>query len=119
MYEGNQIRGLAGLGDARYSASGSVGGSVIGAVEQQRAAEIPHELERLERTLKGIGQGVETLTGKLESSVMRSEPPSDCKNASTPSAVPQTPYGSRLQELVSFAAILNERIQAINARLEV
>lgn len=89
--------------------------------EAARAAEIPHELERLERTLKGCEQGLATLAGRLESSVMRSEPPSPVGNAAMggPTAVPQTPYGSRIQELVSFAAVLNDRIQSINARLEV
>lgn len=87
---------------------------------EQRTAEIPHELERLERTLRGCEQGMETLVGRLEGSVMRCEPPTPaCTGQSGPIAVPQTPYGSRLQELVSFAAILNERIQSINARLEV
>lgn len=88
--------------------------------EAARAAEIPHELERLERTLKGCDQGLDTLAGKLEASVMRSQPPSPVATGqSNPTAVPQTPYGSRLQELVAFAAVLNDRIQSINARLEV
>lgn len=87
---------------------------------EQRAAEIPHEMDRLERTLKGCDQGLDTLAGKLEASVMRTQPPSPvAAGQSNPTAVPQTPYGSRLQEMVSFAAVLNERIQSINARLEV
>jgi hypothetical protein len=109
---------VIGTGAALGYASGNYAGDAAKVCEQ-RAAEIPQELDRLERTLKGCDQGLDTLAVKLESSVMRSQPPQPCATANAPSAVPQTPYGSRLQELVTFAAILNERIQSINARLEV
>lgn len=110
---------MIGTGAALGSAAGNTYFDRGAPKVDQRAAEIPHELERLERTLKGCDQGLDTLAGKLEASVMRTQPPQPCATGSTPSAVPQTPYGSRLQELVTFAAILNDRIQSINARLEV
>jgi hypothetical protein len=111
--QANNVQGRA-AGDARDMAMSQV-------KCEQRQAEIPSEFERLERTLKGCLQGVENLAERLQASVMRSEPPSPIGNAacSTPTATPQTPYGSRLQELTSTAAIINARIQSLNARLEV
>lgn len=109
MYAGNQIRGY---GDAKLA---------LGSCDQQvRAAEIPHELEHLERTLKGCEQGLEMLIGRLEGSVMRCEPPSPVDVGQIgPNAATQTPVGTRIRELVNVAALMNHRIQAINARLEV
>jgi hypothetical protein len=111
--------------DAGLSAVGYLGGAV-GAMsagnlcEAQKQAEIPYQLERLERTLQGCLQGVENLGARLESSVMRREPLSptaDCDGAIK--AGPSTPYGSRLHDLAGVAAIINERIQSLSARLEV
>jgi hypothetical protein len=93
------------------------GAARLGAADV-RQAEIPHQMQILENTLKGCAQGLDTLSAKLEGSVMRSTPP-QTSGANSPTPVPSTPYGSRLQELASFAAILNERIQSLSARLEV
>jgi hypothetical protein len=111
-----------------FAAQGYVGGgkklsglapSDYGACEAQRQAEIPHQLERLGRTLEGCLKGLEVLSMKLESSVMRCEPPSTvgCDNAIT--AGPTTPYGSRLHDFASMAANINARIESLTARLEV
>jgi hypothetical protein len=117
MNHGNYIGGACG-GPAMMPGAYMQDKAVMVAEQIKREAEIPRELDRLDRLLKGCAQGLDTLHGKLADSVMRSEPPSDAKagNASTPA---QTPYGSRLQELGSFASMLNDHIQALNARLEV
>lgn len=90
----------------------------LGTVEA-RQAEIPHQMQMLENTLKGCYQGLDTLADRLESSVMRTLPPAPGANPTQPTAVAQTPHGSRLQEMTSAAAIVNERIQSLIARLEV
>jgi hypothetical protein len=87
--------------------------------EPQREAEIPHQMERLERTLKGCLQGLEGLGARLEGSVMRSEPPSATAVERLATAAPITPHASRLHDMAGVAAIINERIQSMSARLEV
>jgi hypothetical protein len=89
----------------------------VGIQEAQRQAEIPHQIEKLERTLKGCMQGLDTLGAKLEGSVMRSEVPSDSK--AEPAGIQATTLGTILQNLTNVAARLNERIQSMAARLEV
>ena len=106
------------LGSGVAYASG-YGTDKYAAAEQLRSAEIPHQMQMMENALKDCMQGVDVLGAKLEGSVMRSAPPAAASGCGAPIAVPATPYGHRLQELVSVAAMLNERIQSLSARLEV
>jgi L-rhamnose isomerase len=51
-------------------------GSLTAAQQQDvRTTEIPHQMECVERTLKGCEQGLETLEAKLLGSVLRQQPP--------------------------------------------
>lgn len=85
----------------------------------QRQLEIPHQLEMIERNLKGIAQGLDTLEGRLATSVLRGAAPVPGSiGGPAPSAVPSTPMGSRLQELASSLSLANERIQGMVGRLE-
>lgn len=92
-------------------------GLPIGAsVDVKREAEIPHQLECLERTLKGCMQGLETLVERL-GGVMRPDEPSSMTDAAV--AAPVTQLAMRLQSLAGVAELVNSRIQSITARLEV
>jgi hypothetical protein len=103
--------------DARYSNEEPNYGRVGGIAETARQAEIPHQIEKLERTLKGCMQGLDTLGAKLEGSVMRSEVPSEGK--AEPAGIQATTLGTILQNLTHVAAHLNARIQSMAQRLEV
>ena len=89
------------------------------ATEQVRQAEIPHQLEKLERTLKGCMQGLESLGARLEASVMRGEATSPADIAKEQDVLPFTGLGAHIRTLTSVAAEINARIQSISARLEV
>jgi hypothetical protein len=116
MYEGHQIIGQQiGVG---YAAGGAMKGAILGCDKEVRQAEIPNQMGRLEQMLKGCLQGLDTLSGRLESTVMRSESPTTACD-DKPQVNPNTPYGSRLQELTSMAEAVNGRIQSLTARLEV
>jgi hypothetical protein len=82
-----------------------------------RPVEIPHQMEKLERTLKGCFEGLAMLSQRLECSVMRAEPPTD--TAKEPTALQSTPLSGQLQSLTTTAAHLAARIQSMTARLEV
>jgi hypothetical protein len=113
MNQGQMIGGYAAIGGAAgYGADAKL-------CEAQRQAEIPHQMERLSRTLEGCLKGLEVLGEKLEASVMRGEPPQNAGQNGITAAVPSTPYGSRLYELTSLAAIVSARIESLSQRLEV
>lgn len=120
----NAMQGQAGFAsDVQTQSRGAVG-SVLGAAAaaETRVAEIPHQLERIERTLKGCHQGLDHLADRLEASVMRGSEAMNTgnpKHSDAPQAVASTPTGSRLQDLCTSVAILNERIQGLINRLEV
>lgn len=82
-----------------------------------RQAEIPHQMEKLERTLKGCFEGLSVLGQRLEGSVMRPEPTTD--SAKDPTVLQSTPLSTQLQNLTTTAAHLAARIQSMTARLEV
>jgi len=103
--------------DAKAQTSYKPGSSK--AVSGSAVSEIPHQLECLERTLKGCFQGLDTLSSQLESSVMRPEPPSPVGKETSAEALPNTPLGSQLRDLVRTAAQINARIESITQRLEV
>jgi hypothetical protein len=103
--------------DARYANEEPHYGRLGGAIEAARQPEIPHQLEKLERTLEGCMSGLENLGAKLEGSVMRSEAASD--SAKEPSGIQSTTLGTALQQLTNTAARINARIQSMSARLEV
>jgi hypothetical protein len=87
---------------------------------EQRMAEIPHQLERLDRALDGCCKELGELAARLEGAVMRSEGPSPAaNNTSQITVAPSTPYGSRLTDMVATAAMLCARIQSMTQRLEV
>lgn len=97
------------------------GGSAVSMVEDKAAGrqrEVPHELECLERNMKGIFQGLDHLESRLSESVLRAMPPAPPSTPSLPTAVVNTPLGNRLQEANSVLAGINERIQSFIARLE-
>lgn len=106
-------------------ASGAVAGyardhAMLPTEPAARQLEIPHQLERLERTLKGCMQGLDTLNDRLSTSILASEPPnktSDPRGGEL-MAAPRSHLGSRIQELTSVTAMVNERIQGLIARLE-
>jgi hypothetical protein len=104
--------GYAAAGQMAYDRAATLGGNDV------RQAEIPHQMSMLEGMLKGCLQGLDTLDERLGSTVMRSQPPMPCTDPK-PQAVPNTPYGARLQELVSAAEMVNERIHSLTARLEI
>jgi hypothetical protein len=111
--------------DCNSALGGAIGGyAAMGSLKTQacdtRMAEIPHEIECIERTLKGCYQGLDTLNERLSSSVARCEPPSAVENkTASPQAVPQTATGRALQSLAAQVAEINARIQSLIARLEV
>lgn len=108
------------MNNAKYANEEPNYGRAIGTVESARQAEIPHQLEKLERTLNGCMNGLDVMGAKLEGSVMRSEPPSPVGNDSNKIAgAPATAVGGTLQNLCNYAARLNERIASMTARLEV
>lgn len=86
-------------------------------VAETRQAEIPNQMEALERTLKGCLQGLDVLGAKLENSVMRPENTNDC--AQEPSPPNATAMGGYLRSMTQVAAHLNARIQSMTQRLEV
>jgi hypothetical protein len=83
-----------------------------------REPEIPHQMERLERALKDCHQAVESLGARLESTVMRSEPPTPT-GGQLATAAPSTPHASRLHDMATLASMLRGRIESITMRLEV
>jgi hypothetical protein len=112
--------------DANYQAHGAVLGGyakadrVLLQQAESRQLEIPGQFGRLESALNGCVQGLETLASRLSESVLRSECPTPANTigTSSPTAVPQTSMGSRLQDLTNTASILNERIHSLISRLE-
>lgn len=103
--------------DAENTIGPAIGYNDPRGAAETRQAEIPHQLEKLERTLKGCMQGLDTLGAKLENSVMRPDTANDC--AKEPAPVPSTALGSSLQAMTQAAAHLNARIQSMTVRLEV
>lgn len=84
-----------------------------------RQPEIGAQLERLESALKGCMQGLETLDGRLQMSVLRGEAASQTSDRPpSPTQVMSTPLGDRLRVMVELANIASNRIQSINARIE-
>ena len=88
-----------------------------GQAVEARQAEIPNQMEALERTLKGCLQGLDVLGAKLENSVMRPECASE--GADAPSPPNATAIGGYLRSMTQIAAHLNARIQSMTQRLEV
>jgi hypothetical protein len=86
-----------------------------------RMAEIPHEIECIERTLKGCYQGIETLDDRLSGSVARCLPPHPVNDNKTSTVEPvlQTPTARALHSITGQVADLNARIQSLIQRLEV
>lgn len=110
---------MIGTGAALGYASGSYNEARV-QTEQVRAAEIPHELERLERTLESCHKELSEFAMRLEGTVMRTEPPSPAATGSNQlTAAPSTTYGARLSDMTATAAMLCARIQSMNQRLEV
>ena len=96
------------------------GGNDAKLAVEQKVADIPHQLELLDRKLDGCCKELGELAARLEGAVMRSEPPSPDVNGSTQiMAAPSTPYGARLADMVATAAMLCARIQSMTQRLEV
>lgn len=96
------------------------GGNDAKLAVEQKVADIPHQLERLDRTLDGCCKELGELAARLEGAVMRSEPPSPAAaDSNRIMTAPSTPYGARLADMVATAAMLCARIQSMNQRLEV
>ena len=101
------------------NAIGQISGGQNQAAEQ-RMADIPHQMERLDRTLDGCCKELGELAARLEGTVMRGEPPSpDATDSNRTMATPSTPHGARLADMVATAARLCARIQSMTQRLEV
>lgn len=119
MYGNQQTRSEYGT-DRATDSIGSIAGGLAGAkAEGARQLEIPAQIDRLERELKGCLQGLEHLESKLSASVLRSDPPSPVGTGiPSPTAVMQTQVGNRLQELTNVASMLDASIRSILGRLE-
>lgn len=100
--------------DQRLSARGQLGG----ALAEARQLEVPHQMEMLDRNIKGIAQGLEHLENRLSESILRSQPPQPPGTAAAPTPVQSSSIGSRLQDTNTTLAALNDRVQNLIQRLE-
>jgi hypothetical protein len=122
MYAEQQIRdAIQAQNSANALAQGAIrGGYNPGAIAaaEARQLEVPHQLEMLDRNIKGIAQGIDHLESRLSESILRPVAPQAQANATSPVPVQNSHVGSRMQDANTLLALLNERVQSLIARLE-
>lgn len=93
---------------------------IDGAADARQLA-IPYHLQRLESALKGCVQGLDTLSDRLSTSILASEPPvkeGSRQSSGEPRGVPRSQLGAQIEALTGVATLAAERIQSLIARLE-
>jgi hypothetical protein len=98
-------------------ASGSVGAAQLAQEPGTRQAEVPHQMDMLQRNVKGVAEIIAQLEQRL-CSVVRPEAPINTQDKALRGA-PATDLGARMQDFNDQLVALRVRAESLVARLEV
>jgi hypothetical protein len=87
-------------------------------VDNMRQAEVPHQIDMLQRNARGLSEVVGHIEARL-GGIVRPEPPANVPDKTQPRSVPATGVGSQMQDINDELVAVRVRAESLLARLEV